>query len=231
MRRFLPMPAPRRAHPPPPAPAEPPVETETETEPKAQAETETPDPAPYPTLAVFPDGGVIPHLDAACLKACAMGFSPGVSWKNMPRRAKTGDPALGVGVPSVGSGKSGSPLARMHSANLTALRRSLADIFGGVAGPGAYFEHAFRADWNDGDWGLSPDPGASQRPPPAPGSGKFENPWARMQFENLSACAKWGSPALWLCEEPHAVRARTHTTAAQTIESDLVIGAAMCTPP
>ncbi len=122
------------------------AETETLTETETETETETPDRAPYPTFAVFPDGGVIPHLDAACLKARDMGFSPGVSWKNMPRRAKTGEPALGVAVPSVGSGKSGSPLARIHSANLTALRRSLADIFGGVAGPGAYFEHAFWAD-------------------------------------------------------------------------------------
>ena len=94
----------------------------------------------------------------------------------MPCRAKTGEFALGVAVPSVGSGKSGSPFARMHSANLTALRRSLADIFGGVAGPGAYLEHAFWADWNDGDCGLSPEPGTSWIPPPEPGSGKFETP-------------------------------------------------------
>ncbi len=53
--------------------------------------------------------------------------------------------------------------------------------------PGRSLPHFFCAAWKAGDCGFNPEPGLIWIPPPAPGSGKFGTPLARMHAENFSA--------------------------------------------
>lgn len=86
----------------------------------------------------------------------------------------------------VGSGKSGSPCARMHWANASAARFWAAVSVRGWPAFGKYDLHACRAAWNAGDCGFNPLPLRSM-PPLVLGSGKVGTPWERMHLASLSA--------------------------------------------
>src|SRR4030088_2857140 len=96
-------------------------------------------------------------------------------------RLKAGDPSGSV----AGSGKFGTPWARMHSANLTYSRRS-ARNWAFVPPLGIKDLHAFEAAGNRGDLLMSFTLGGSC--PLALGSGKFGTPWARTHRAKASSC-------------------------------------------
>ena len=107
-------------------------------------------------------------------------------------RWKVGD--LGMGLVTgnwispfaSGSGKFGTPLARMHLASAISSRRTLAGVEGECPDWGKYFWQASNALRAAGGWRLMSLP-ESVLDSPGPGSGKFGTPLARMHRENRSA--------------------------------------------
>ena len=85
-----------------------------------------------------------------------------------------------------GSGKFGTPFARMHLASAISSRRTLAGTGGECPDWGKYFWHASNALSAAGGWRLMSLPDLVLESP-GPGSGKFGTPLARMHRENRSA--------------------------------------------
>lgn len=81
-----------------------------------------------------------------------------------------------------GSGKLGTPFARMQLASRSSCRRTLSGVAGESPEAGRYFVHALNALWPAGDLRM-PLPGRIWKPF-RPGSGKFGTPFARMHWEN-----------------------------------------------
>src|SRR5581483_2857554 len=95
---------------------------------------------------------------------------------------------LDGGRPTVGSGKSVTPWARMHSevASICALKCAVAAPLGaGGPPPGNFFMQVARAASNAGDAGLRF--AGRLTPPPPLGSGKSGTPCERMQTANAKA--------------------------------------------
>jgi hypothetical protein len=115
----------------------------------------------------------------------------------------------------------------MHSEVASIVLTSWAEGFRFRPGPppGSSVLQADWADWNAGDWGLTPEPAVIWTPPPDPGSGKFGTPCARMQSANLMPCeANEGVEPLEpfesfeSLEEPHAPMASAQPIAASAID-------------
>src|ERR1700733_15297967 len=126
----------------------------------------------------------MPHASAAWVNAGDRGLmsEPAIA-NSSPRSASTG-PDPGDPDPDSGSGKPGTPLRRMHCANLSAARCWLAVMWSGAPCLGPYLAHAFWADWNAGDCA---EPIGMLTMPRCPGSGKVGTPWERMHWANFSA--------------------------------------------
>ena len=77
-----------------------------------------------------------------------------------------------------GSGKFGTPFARMHLANAISSRRTFAGTGGECPAWGRCLSHALNARWPAGDWRLMPLFGLIGP------SGKFGTPFARMHRAN-----------------------------------------------
>jgi hypothetical protein len=107
-----------------------------------------------------------------------------------PLRLTTAALAAGLegGGELVGSGKPEMPCARMHSETLSSCALACAAAAGELApAPGRMCWQAFWADWNAGALPVAPLIWIRVPPPEVLGSGKFDTPCARMQFEYASA--------------------------------------------
>jgi hypothetical protein len=89
----------------------------------------------------------------------------------------------------------------MHSANLSACWRWLADIDGPPPSFGKYRWHACWAERNAGDWAS---PGLIAILPLESGSGKFDTPCERMHRANWRPGVMLAAVVLGLLEDPHA---------------------------
>jgi hypothetical protein len=111
----------------------------------------------------------------------------------------------------LGSGKSGWPSDRMHSANLSACWRWLADMAGANPSFGTKPRHARWAERNAGDR-VSLEPIAIL--PLESGSGKSDTPCARMHRASWRPGLTLEAVVLELLDDPHAASERP--TAART---------------
>jgi hypothetical protein len=130
----------------------------------------------------------------------------------MPRSVSTGPWAPVAEL--LGSGKLGTPCARIHREKCSAASFWLSLICGGppLLGPPP---HAFWADSNAGENGLIPELGVIASSPFDDGSGKFVTPCARMQLENLSPCDDSLASVLdFFDEDPQAASASASETTA-----------------
>jgi hypothetical protein len=156
------------------------------------------------------------QTDAACLKAGDCMLIEAGSTNDTPFSITTVPGPGGLrGAPVVGSGKSLTPCARMHSAAARNSRFVAAVLAFDAAGfpPGSSLEHAFSAAWNDGDPTMIPV-SASEKLPKLSGSGKLVTPCERMHAEYLTAVARTEARLvllLDLLEEPQSASANAAT--------------------
>src|SRR5487761_962520 len=123
---------------------------------------------------------------------------------------------------AVGSGKSGTPLSRMHWANLRAASCCWALLVLPMNPGGSRSLHALMACWNVAEFGSSDEPFITPSmvsAPDASGSGKLLTPLARMHWANFTACATLAAglpaPVAAGALEPHALIRATIAIAAR----------------
>lgn len=111
------------------------------------------------------------------------------------RSTPLNEPSLGVKRPpeKLGSGKSGTPCARMQTANLSSVTW-IACCCAGL-GVGSRPAHAFTASRSCGEFGSMPLLEPSETAPWLLGPGKFGIPCVRIHVENASTPAAFEPPA------------------------------------